>query len=241
MYRFLTVVAAYMLSVSVASADMCKHRITFLPQTHPVPNSQETSYSDEQESIARSQHQIAKYIDANPMPVFSEQMTKKDVKWSDIPEVVRPKLVALMSEIFPEGIPENFNDLSNLQKWKFVANGGELIELMRQKIERVHRVLEDAETADKVFSPFDAWLLKEDAKHLNPYPPDIRNIVYTNRERLALEQINKFFQAHPEEKDVILIFGGNHNFNLYPYSFNPDCVVVPDEFKSEWLGSSRTW
>ena len=220
-----------------ARAETCQHRIVFLPQVHDSTYTK--SPAKDIEAIARSQCNIAKYIDQRPdLPVFSEQVAEEDYAWRKISNAERAVLTKVMKTTFPKGLPPDCSSLSQIESQKFVDNGADFIQLMRQKIPVIHRVLKDAKQAKDIFGPVDAWFNGE-GKLSSTYSPAIKKLVFDAREQGALDQINEFFKTHPKQQDVILMFGDDHDFSHYPERFPPACVVVPDAFKTGLLSARR--
>lgn len=218
----------------------CPQRIIFLPQYHNLDkNFAKTLEPHELETIARSQFRIAKFIEANnQLPVFSEQATR-DFVWAELPIPTRARLMSTMDMITPNGLPNRYEELDAEQKNKLIIEGGEFVQFMRGKVPVIHKTIESEEVFQKLYEPIRAWFQKNPG-NMQSYSPEIKSIIYTQRERLALEQVQKYFDRNPQASEVILIYGANHNFNFYSDIFNPNCITVPRDFQKSWLGKSRT-
>ena len=235
--KVLTTLAAF--ALSPARAQVCAHRIYFLPQSH-APNgiaNADLTPSDRLE-VAQSQLQIANFLDRFPqLDVFSEQATTEDMSVDQLDAETIIKLKQMMNTTFPRGLNIDPKTLNAEQIQKLVDNGGETIQMMRGRLETIHRVLQDQATDDRIFKP----VLNFFATHPkgSAYPPHIARAIYGEREREALNQIRSFLAAHPERRDVALLFGKHHNFSFYRDLFPPECIVVPPEFRAEWTGQYR--
>jgi hypothetical protein len=144
-----------------------------------------------------------------------------------------------MKSVFPDGLPNDCNKMTDLQKIKMVGNGADFIELMRQKITVIHRVVEDDQAQEQLFAPVKKWFSLHPGA-MQAYSSEIASVIFDEREKLALQQINSYFAANPQQQDVILMYGSDHNFSLYPNLFPPQCVLVPFDFQKDWLGQSRS-
>ena len=216
-----------------AEAKTCKHRIIHLPQSHSTDYAQRISVG-QKDAIMESQFKIAQYIDRRPdLPVFSEQATESTISINDFSQDIQHKLLQKGASYFPNGLPENFTDLSDVQKEKLMSLGGEFIQVMRGKTKTLHSVVGSLERREKLYAPIDAWF-KTVKPTTTGYPLEIAEIVYTEREREALNQIKNHLEKNPKQQDVILIYGANHDFTRHPDVFPSECVVIPDQFKKDW-------
>lgn len=218
----------------------CPHRVVFLPQSHAPDEDYYTSDRNVEmdEQVANSQLRIADYIERFPgVPVFSEQAGYRDFSLSTIPREKTAALRSYFSSIFPRGLPTS-SMMTAQQRQKLIDNGGDFVQLIRGKLSIIHKVVEDEETSNRLFAPINKWFASRPPANV-PYPPEIGRLVYGEREKQALIQINKYFQNNPGQRDAILVYGANHNFGFYPEIFNPECVIVPPEFRSAWTGWFR--
>jgi hypothetical protein len=226
--------------VSAATPDAtCPRRIVFLPQTHaPLELTYDDMSSDMRGDIARSQLKIVDYLDRHsPVPLFSEQMTQFDSDATDMPAEEIARLQKIVDDAFPHGFDIDPDDLTELQIQKLVDNGADTIQLMRRKLTLIHRVVKDATTFTRIFAPIDAWFATHDPPF--PYSTEIAARIYGMREREALGQIVKFFASHPDEPEVAIVYGSNHNFSFYSDLFPSECITVPPEFFLDWRGRYR--
>jgi hypothetical protein len=189
--------------------------------------------------VADSQLKIIDYLDRFPQrPVFSEQATIEDLEDSQFTPETRKKLKAMIDGIFPQGYAYRPTQrLNETQVEKLVNNGGEVIQVMRGRLSKIHRVIEDKATDDRIFGPVLQWFSSH--QRGTSYPTEIAKLIYGAREEEALKQIVKYFSANPKEHDAVIIFGKNHNFSFYPGIFPPECIVVPPEFRTDWQGRFR--
>ena len=223
-------------------AKECGQRAIFLPQTHAadeLTGAQTTTEKNNQ--VAASQLKIANYIERFPnVPVFSEQAAAKDFSITTIPQDKRVALRQMYDQqIFPRGLPEKVESLNAVQKQKLIDNGGEFIQVIRGRTQTLHRVVEDEKALNDIFDPIKRWFDNKPPTNL-PYPPEIGRLVYGARERGALSQLKKYFAANSSQKDFIIILGSNHNFSFYGDEFPPECVIIPEEFRSDWGGRLRS-
>ncbi|MBK7844604.1 MAG: hypothetical protein IPJ71_13090 [Bdellovibrionales bacterium] len=228
-------------ALTAANADECKHRIIFLPQSHPPPEFAGVKMSDSQKNkIVESQLKVASYIGRFPqVPVFSEQVKDKDVSLDMLPADVRAGLKSYYNRIFPRGLPESPDALTDIQKQKLVDNGGEFVQLIRGRASVLHRVYENREASDEINDPIKRWLRTHDSS-TDSYPPKIGSLVYGAREKAALTQVQNYFSQNAAQRDVILIYGSNHSFRFYPEQFPSECVIIPSEFQQDWAGRFRS-
>jgi hypothetical protein len=236
-YKVLTVAGA--IALSSAHAEVCKQRIFFLPQSHDVQNIPNAALAEsDRREVAESQLKIVNYLERFPQrAVFSEQATTDDLDVSQFEPEMLAQLKSMISNVFPRGYNLDPKSLNEVQIKKLVDNGGEVIQMLRGRLSKIHRVLEDKETDDRIFEPILQWYSSHPKG--SPYPPEIARLIYGAREEEALRQIVKHFAANPHEREAVIIFGTNHSFSFYPDIFPPQCIEVPQEFRPEWTGRFR--
>lgn len=227
--------------ISVARADECRHRIIFYPQTHATDKLHGAQRSEsQQQKIAASQLKVANFIEGLPdVPVFTEQAGHQDFS---LDTLSKDKVIALkqfFDQVFPNGLPNDSSMLSDIQRQKLVNNGGDFVQLIRGRTKILHRVAENKESIDEIFVPIKRWFETHPSRDAS-YPPEIGALVYGAREKAALLQIQNYFSKNPRQKDVILIYGSNHNFNFYPDQFPPQCITIPSDFQPDWGGQFRS-
>ena len=234
----LTLVSTLWLSSSLA--ETCKHRIYFLPQTHASEYADPDRMDQQQmDKIVSSQLKIANFIDRFPgIPVFTEQAAEQDYTVSSFSAEQIGKIQKYMKSIFRGPLPETITALNPVQKQKLYDNGGEFIQFMLGRLDTLHRVVRDKQKLDEIFNPINDWVATKPPRDI-PYPSHIGGLVYGEREKEALIQVNKYLEENPRQKDVILIFGSNHSFQFYPKQFPPQCVYIPPEFRADWGGRFR--
>ncbi|PIS10675.1 MAG: hypothetical protein COT73_08080 [Bdellovibrio sp. CG10_big_fil_rev_8_21_14_0_10_47_8] len=239
LFKFLTIVSVVG-SFHVAEAQQCAHRIFFLPQTHEADvMAGPQSDSANLDVVATSQLKVADFISRFPgVPVFSEQAAEKDYVWAGFPVEKRMALMQMTNSVFPAGLPSNPNLLSHAQKEKLKGNGGDFVEMMRGQLPVIHKVLASPEVKQQIMAPIQQWFQYNPGN--NNYPANIGYLVYGAREIQALGQVSSFFKSNPGQRDAILIFGSNHNFNFYANHFPPECIIIPPEFRQDWSGRWRT-
>lgn len=233
-----------------ADVKKCEHRIVFIPQFHKNSISAGESIPENQlNELADSQLRVAKYIEKNPnTPVFTEQATETLTFKTKAPAEVE-KAIKPYRELFPNGLPPQTQQLTVEQKGKLANLGGEYIMLMLQKTEAIHKVVENQALQNKMkeeaagIARQAKALIELEKKATDPavkaaqqekikkLEADYMKVTYDQRELLTLNEINKFFAANPKQKDVILIYGRNHDFSRHPSKFPSECVIVPFEFQ----------
>ncbi len=224
----------------VKATGTCPHRIVFLPQSHAPDEDYYASRSNDEmnEQVAISQLKVADYIERFPgVPVFSEQAGDEDFSLNKIPREKSIALRSYYSSIFPRGLPSS-STMTDQQKQKLIDYGGDFVQVIRGKLPLIHKVVEDEETSNRLFAPIKEWFATRPPTNV-PYPPEIGRLVYGEREKQALIQITKYFQNNGRQRDAILVYGANHNFGFYSEIFNPECIIVPPEFRLDWGGRFR--
>jgi hypothetical protein len=106
--------------------------------------------------------------------------------------------------------------------------GGDAISLMMGYTSILHRVVPNEQLQNQIIDKVQIWQVSHPG--VKYYPPEISKLVFQTRENWALDQINNFFRKNPETRDVILIFGKDHNFKNYANKFPPECIFTPDGF-----------
>lgn len=210
----------------------CKNRILLLPQTHPNILGGSLQIAPENfDKTARSQFAIAKFLEKSiGIPVFSEQVSS-DQKVETVSSEFK-ETAAKIKSMFPDGLPENFETLTYEQQTVIARAGGDAISFILRNTDMLHRVVENDQIQNQLMSQVSNYAQK------NPYvtipSPEIINIIFNVRENLALEQINKYIQSNPLQRDVILIYGSDHSysFQTHPDKFPSQCILIPNEFQS---------
>lgn len=213
----------------------CQNRIFFLPQTHANVLEGGLQVAPENfDKTARSQFAIAKYLENHPgLPVFSEQVSS-DQKIETVSEEFR-KSAAQIKTMFPQGLPANFEDLSEQQADIIARAGGDAISFILRHAEKLHRVVENDQVQDDLIDQISSWSQKN--PNAITAPPEILNLVFKVRETMALEQINNYIKSNPAQRDLILIYGSAHTltFKTHPELFPAECIIVPEEFKARGI------
>lgn len=239
---FAITVLLSMVTSLVVDAKECQHRVIFLPQVHTADELTGARIAEEQSNqVAASQLKIANYIERFPnVPIFSEQAAARDFSIGTVPQVQRAALRQMYDrQIFPRGLPENPDSLNVVQRQKLIDNGGDFVQVILGRTQILHRVVEDEKALNDIFDPIRRWHRSKPSVNAS-YPPEIGRLVYGARERAALSQIQKYFTANSSQRDVILIYGRNHNFSFYPEDFSPECIIIPPEFRADWNGQFRS-
>lgn len=225
-----------LLLTGAAHAEDCKHRILFLPQTHASIMGEQLQVTPEWfNATVQSQFKIATYLKQHKdLSVFSEQVSSETTMKTVSPDFL--EVTKQIRSIFPNGLPVNFQTLTDQQKTIFAKAGGDAMTFMFGDIQEIHKVVESDQVEDELIGKVTTWVKQH--PYATEYPPEISNIIFNIREGLALDQINQFFAKHPEQRDAILIFGNLHDFRTHPDKFPPQCVLTPFEFQSDVKASS---
>jgi hypothetical protein len=214
------------------SVSDCKHRILLLPQTHPtILGGSRQVLPENFDQTVRSQFSIAKYLEHHKnLPVFSEQVSRDQTVQTVSPDF--RQFAAQTKSMFPSGLPQDFNDLTDEQKNVIAQSGGDAISFILRNTDMLHRVVENDQVQNQLIDKVSDWAQK------NPYatiaPPEIVNIIFNVRENLALDQINNYIKANPSQQDIVLIYGSDHYYSFRTHSdkFPAQCILVPYEFQS---------
>jgi hypothetical protein len=225
-------------SNAVAGQSGCNHRILFLPQVHQsVVGDSPGVNAGSLEHVAQSQFKIAKFIERNSaLPVFSEQV---DTSFSTrgVSAIQLSQVNQEYSNLFPQGLPDKYDDLTQDQKQKLAVAGGELTQLMLGKIDTLNKVVPNRVIQDRIFSQI--------SEHFKRHPNDgvkfdsvIYQLIFDKREMLALSEINHYFEQNAGQRDVILVYGSLHDFSRFPKLFPPECILIPFDFQKDHKGAS---
>jgi hypothetical protein len=205
----------------------CEHRILVLPQTHASVIRGSLEVVDLEET-ALSQFKVAKYIESHRQtPIFSEQFGVTTTP-KLLPGLYESPLVKEYMEQFVDGLPQTYAALTIGQKTKLARGGGDFVAMLLGLVETVYGTTESNEIQDKKFEAISEWIKNHPEVKTIRQGSKIHRIIFEERDLLALAEINKFFAAHPEQKEVLLIFGARHNFAQYPFAFPSECIVKVD-------------
>lgn len=224
-----------------ANENVCKHRILFVPQKHKsvIPD-QSGAYGQFSEEVSKSQFKIAKYIEKNSnLPVFSEQIDT-NISLRDLSSEQLQKVASeVLKNTFNSGLPQSYSDLTLDEKRRLFSSGGDLVQLLLGKIDTLYKVVPNREVQDVIFKEVTDSLIKnpiaESDSGFFSKDSEVYKLIYDKRERLALNEINNYFDKNPHQKEVILIYGGAHDFSRYPELFPSECVIVPDGFQGDQI------
>lgn len=225
---------AFHLQSAFADLNECKHRVIFLPQTHASAFGNKNENYGTIESIAKSQSKIAEYLlKHKDLPIFSEQvdttLTLVDFEKSGADSVIKE-----YRSLFKNGLI-SYEELNQEQKQKLAMAGADATLLMLGKVPILHKVVPNRQIQDQIFSEVQKFFLnlQRDGKKQISIDDPIFKLIYDKRENLALAEINAYFDVHPEQRDVILIYGRNHQFARHPEIFPSECILVPFSFQSD--------
>ena len=217
------------LLATAAKADTCKHRIIFLPNIHSSVldgGNKAVVQSDLLEVTAFSTYRVVNYLkDHRDLPLFSEQVSK-DLTM----KTATPQFLAMAQRVrtqFTGG--GTFWSLSPEQKQTMALAGGDVFSLIFGITPELHRVVENDKVENSIIDKIVKWH-KANAS-VTEYPPEISKLIFDMRENLALDQISAFFKNNPNQHDVALLFGQDHNFARHPDKFPPQCIATPPEFQ----------
>ena len=210
----------------------CQHQIFLLPQTHATVLGGSLEVTPENfDKTARSQFAIAKYLEKNKtLPVFSEQISTDQTVETVSAEF--KQAAAQIKTMFAKGLPVTFEELTEEQKNTIARAGGDAISFILRNTDKLHRVVENDQIQDELIGQVSAWA-KNNAYATYP-SPEISNIIFNVREKMALDQINNYIKNNPTQRDIVLIYGSAHFFSFQTHTdkFPPQCILVPDEFQS---------
>ncbi len=210
----------------------CAHRILLIPQTHATVLTGSLQVLPQNESkTVFSQFAIAKYLEKNKsLPVFSEQVST-DVTVQTVSVEFR-RVAKKIRTLFSKGLPNRVDQLDSAQKEVLAKAGGDAVSFILGITERLHRVVENDQIENAIIDKVSIWA--QNNPSATTEPPEIKNLIFEVREKLALEQINNFFNFHPDLRDAVLIFGSDHSqsFKTHAAEFAPRCIVIPEEFQS---------
>lgn len=179
-------------------------RYLHLPQFHTT----EDNSFEEYEWIARSQFENAHQILEHPHAALivegiTEKITRRDVKKEKL-------LMERARFLFPQGIPENFDDLSFSQR-NFLANTGAAQTLLY--LGKIHEILPaySAKEEARIFNEVAEIRSRLNLKGKSGYHiPRIYELVFTERERLTAQSAQKAGKNYDE---VLIIYGAAHDFS----------------------------
>lgn len=220
--------------VAFAEAAKCRQRILFLPQVHRSAVRSASELPERRlEQIAESQHRIALFISKNSnLPVFSEQIEKK-ISRKELDQKNKNLFLSLNGSyktVFPSGLPEHFENLSLEQKEKLVSSGGDVVSFMLEKTGNLYPVTGENEADEEVGKKVNAQLTQRDLKQDLSAITELYDLVFRQRETMALKQIVEFFRKNPQQREAILVFGSMHDFRRYPHIFPEGCILIPEDF-----------
>lgn len=169
-------------------------KLTHLGQCHKPPFNY-TAGPEYVEEMIESQIKVANYIKNHPDAlVFLEGLTES---FSGIPEGVFT-LSAKM--IFPTGLPDDAAKLNSLQK-DYLYNAEAAVRTMNRlgELKSMYRTIspEQSEVVDSLISDGD-W------SHM-----------FGTREVAAMECIKEVLEKNPDKKEVILVYGDEHDFSKH--------------------------
>jgi len=239
MYKTLMVLL-FIVTTATAQANECKHRLIFIPQTHKLDSMVNATLDESSKRrVAESQLRIANFIDEYPdIPVFSEQVSTEDFILSSLDPAMRAQGEQMVQALFPAPLITDPAQLTSAQVDLLYKRGAGFIQMFRGKTQHIHRVFENQAENDLIVNQLKAWFATNPDLEKG-YPPEIAKLTYEDRERALLRQVNKFFAANPQERDVLVIFGANHSFMFYDDLFPSDCLLIPKVFTSFWTGAHR--
>ena len=216
-------------SAFATQAEECKHRILFLPVLQAGEGTESTA--QELDAATKVQFDIAQYLSKHrDLPVFSERASS-DLTMAGANADFQADAKSLQQQ-FPRGLPEKFELLTKKQKTELLEAGGETASLILGNTPLIRRTFENEAIAKAHSEKIDKWIEKN--PNAQEPSPEIESLMYEKREKMALEQINKFFAAKPTQKDIVLTFSIDHRegFQMQEDLFPARCIVTPFEFQS---------
>jgi hypothetical protein len=188
-------------------------KLTHLGQMHALPFGLKP-LPETVEAIVNSQIKVANYIKNHPEAiVFLEGLTEN---WTGVPNGFMTHVVTEM--LFPMGLPEDAAKLNSLQKEFLSAKNGEgSVRILNRlgALKSMYRTISPEESTIIDSKIFEAKTLEEASIYMNE-----------PREKAAMDSIKEVLKDNPHVKEVILVFGGSHDFSPYcgEYGFEHEKV-----------------
>ncbi|MBA3602979.1 MAG: hypothetical protein H0W50_04920 [Parachlamydiaceae bacterium] len=181
-------------------------KLTHLSQMHALPLGVKP-LPEIVEAIVNSQIKVANYITKHPEAfVFLEGLTEN---WTGVPTDLMTHVVTKV--IFPKGLPEDVAKLNSLQK-DFLSNidGEGSVRILNRfgALKSMYRTISPEENKIIHSKIVEAKTFEDALIHINE-----------PRERAAMESIKAVLKDNPHIKEVILVFGGGHDFSRFCNEF----------------------
>lgn len=187
-------------------------RVIHIAQTHAYPTGMRSPTTEEFEEVVRSQFAVAQLIQQNPhCPVLCESreqnLTFRELNQGGSLTYHSYEMnVKKIQQIFPWGLPENFNDLNRAQKEALYC-GGPTVLLFLNKIPVLYS------STNKSAAKLNRDFLENVAHETKA----CFRLIMSIRERAAIEAIKHAAEAHykkvEETSIVILVYGCGHDFH----------------------------
>lgn len=187
-------------------------KLTHIRNSHILPQAERLSRAT-LEQIAYSQYHVAQailaYKKTNSPIILLEGLTEN----LSLLELSRAKSDVAMF-IFPEGLPDKFDQLNAHQKSYLALNGGAFTLYLLQQVSELYKTAESEEQKailaavdysepEKMFSK----IYQADGK----LKPEYNDLINEKREIAAIK-FAKQAALETNNNDVLLVFGGAHNF-----------------------------
>jgi hypothetical protein len=189
--------------------------LVVLPQIHWTGEKKDEN-PKKVDGVAPSQYQIARSIIENPgRAVFLESVpndvTPEKREWPD-----RKVKAQEIKKLFPNGVPDSYSQLNQAQRETLAKNGAVSILWYLGVIDTIHRTYESVAEGTEVEEEIKAIVVKYagNVSAVAEYNKELNKVMYEKRERLALIQVDKFFNKHISTS-AFLVFGGNHGFSIF--------------------------
>lgn len=193
-------------------------KIIHIAQFHKIPFGAKP-FPEVFDGVVRSQLSVARFIRQNPsFPVLVEGVYK-DYEISE-----NPILSFTAKMVFPDGIPEDFNALSSLQKDFLYDYGGPKTLLFLREIPVIYK-----SARKEIMENIDRKIKEGDAEYL--LHPREREAIDCAKEVKA----NKL--GDMENATVYLVFGAGHDFKKYCELYGENIQIERLETRTDALGN----
>lgn len=221
-------------------------RILHFPQMHWRPEFRDNPLAIDQ--VARSQFDLAHFLVENPEYVVFKEGLFEDIgpkAYADQEKDPR-SLVLVARMIFPRGIPNKFDELSNLQKEFLAEIGAGLTLFYLGTIKEIHRTITPDEShridgaIEKKASELGGLSSSILAQH-----PEISRLIFHDREMAASQEVKSFLEKKNTDSKakVLLVFGSAHDFSAYfthySFSVSRSCGLSGGSAKVDFPGFGR--
>lgn len=225
-----SLVALFFMLGSFPYAVANKVNVDVFPMFHFVDSKKDAVLD---ELVLKSQHEMMLYLEEHSNAyVFVESLyesrTKEEYFDSKSPQAeLRGFYQKAIQVNFPNGVPFVYEQFTPNQK-SIVEESGHAVEVMfqlglveamlptnsREEFESLVAKNVDHSNIDRLMAIMAGVLAPANAEEAAEFAR-FQVEVMEKREKLALENIQKFSERNPEVKNVVLVYGKNHDFMKY--------------------------